>query len=69
MVTAVATVNYNPATKSVQINVVYTFIGFLAPVDNPPTLNVGSAPSAARSGTEPAESGSPPTGWLVRPQP
>ena len=43
MVTATATANYNPATKSVQINVIYIFIGFLSPVDNPPTLNVGSA--------------------------
>ena len=34
--------NYNAATKTVSINVVYTFIGFLSPVDNPPTLNVGN---------------------------
>jgi hypothetical protein len=34
--------NYNAATKTVTVNVVYTFIGFLAPVDNPPVLNVGN---------------------------
>ena len=35
--------NYNTATKTVYINVVYTFIGFLAPVDNPPTINTGNS--------------------------
>jgi Subtilase family/Divergent InlB B-repeat domain len=34
--------NYNTATKTVYINVVYTFIGLLQPVDNPPVVNTGS---------------------------
>jgi MBG domain (YGX type) len=38
-VDAAATINYNPATKTVNINVNYTFVGFLQPIDNMPTVN------------------------------
>ena len=38
-VDAAATINYNAATKTVYINVNYTFVGFLQPIDNLPTLN------------------------------
>jgi len=38
-VDAAATMNYNPATKTVYINVNYIFVGFLQPIDNLPTLN------------------------------
>jgi hypothetical protein len=38
-VDAAATVNYNPATKTVYINVNYIFVGFLQPIDNLPTSN------------------------------
>jgi hypothetical protein len=38
-VDAAATSNYNAATKTVHINVNYTFVGFLQPIDNLPTLN------------------------------
>jgi hypothetical protein len=38
-VDAAATMNYNPATKTVYINVNYTFVGFLQPIDNIPIVN------------------------------
>ncbi|PYK69389.1 MAG: hypothetical protein DME45_02395, partial [Verrucomicrobia bacterium] len=38
-VDAAATINYNAATKTVSINVNYTFIGFLQPIDNLPIIN------------------------------
>ena len=42
-VDAAATINYNTATKTVYINVNYTFVGFLQPIDNLPTLNSAKA--------------------------
>jgi hypothetical protein len=38
-VDAAATINYNAATKTVNINVNYTFVGFLQPIDNFPIVN------------------------------
>jgi hypothetical protein len=38
-VDAAATINYNVATKTVYINVNYTFVGFLQPIDNLPIIN------------------------------
>jgi MBG domain-containing protein len=38
-VDAAATINYNAATKTVYINVIYAFNGFLPPVDNIPIWN------------------------------
>ena len=38
-VDAAATINYNAATKTVYINVNYTFVGFLQPIDNLPMTN------------------------------
>ena len=38
-VDAAATINYNAASRTVYINVGYTFIGFLQPIDNMPIVN------------------------------
>jgi len=38
-VDAAATINYNTAYKTVSINVNYTFVGFLSPIDNLPIVN------------------------------
>jgi hypothetical protein len=38
-VDAAATTNYNTATKTVYINVNYSFVGFLPPIDNLPVIN------------------------------
>jgi len=42
-VDAAATINYNTASKTVSINVNYTFVGFFQPIDNLPTLNSAKA--------------------------
>ena len=42
-VTAAGTNNYDPASMTVQISVVYSYSGFLPPVYNPDTVNVVSA--------------------------
>jgi hypothetical protein len=45
-VDAAATSNYNPATATVYINVVYTFTGFTSPVDMMPVVNKANAGQA-----------------------
>ena len=42
-VDAAATINYNAATKTVYVNVNYTFVGFLQPIDNLPIVNSAKA--------------------------